>query len=345
MAFEICGAHSNTQTVQQALDAVPPLRLFFQVGGFGKHCKTSSGVNSVSPKHQWFTARAETAGSFSAICLLTAQRLFEDLEGKVPVGAIESCIGGTYVEPWTPPAGNLWQQHMAPLVPMNFGLAIWDQGEADAKRTNSTWYAEEFPRMIQGWRTDFQVPNMPFFYVELCTEYGASLPHEDDFWLAQRKALELPAVGFAVTTDLQRTLHPPDKQDVAERLALEIRRMVYGEDIVSRGPELVSSKAAGDSVTFTFTNSSLATGAGLFVGDAKTCESTSGHNSMASDPFAGNVSLNYSISGATVTVQCASSSGLVRINADYATCFLYGPAGLPAPPVQASCAPKEWLLV
>merc|ERR1712046_227475 len=97
---------------------------------------------------------------------------------------------------------------------------------------------------------------------ELCSEYDAAPPKEDDFWLAQRKALELPAVGFAVTTDVQRTLHPPDKQDIADRLVLEIRRMVYGDDIVSRGPELISAVASGSSVVFTFSNTSLTTGAG-----------------------------------------------------------------------------------
>ena len=32
------------------------------------------------------------------------------------------------------------------------------QGERDAKTTNTTWYAEEFPRMIRGWRAALQTP-------------------------------------------------------------------------------------------------------------------------------------------------------------------------------------------
>merc|ERR1712046_111566 len=115
----------------------------------------------------------------------------------------------------------------------------------------------EFPRMIRGWRDAFEVPEMPFFYVELCTEYGAAEPKESDFWLAQRAALELPNTGFAVTTDVQRTLHPPNKQDVAARLALEVRRIAYGANIVSRGPELVSVKTTAEGVVFTFSNSTL----------------------------------------------------------------------------------------
>ena len=85
--------------------------------------------------------------------------------------------------------------HIKPLLPMRFLAALWDQGEADAKRTNSTWYSHEFPRMISGWRSAFQTPALPFVYVELCTEYGAQQPKENDFWMAQRSALTLPATG------------------------------------------------------------------------------------------------------------------------------------------------------
>jgi sialate O-acetylesterase len=222
---------------------------------------------------------------------------------------------------------------------MTFRAVLWDQGEADAKRTNSSWYAQEFPHMILGWRDAFEVPDMPFFYVELCTEYDAEEPKEDDFWLAQRAATELPQVGFAVTTDIQRALHPPDKQDVADRLALEVRRIVYGEKVVSRGPELLSAEADGKTVVLTFSDASLTTHAGIFVGDSDACDKDAG--SVVTDPLSNRTTLNYTISGAKMTVSCESPSGLVRVNADYATCFLYGSAGLPAPPIQQPCSPTE----
>jgi hypothetical protein len=87
---------------------------------------------------------------------------------------------------------------------------------------------------------------------------GAEEPKEADFWMAQRSALKLDNVGFATTTDIERALHPPDKQDVASRLLLEIRRVVYGEAVVSRGPEVLSTKVADGHLAITFSNSSLA---------------------------------------------------------------------------------------
>ena len=229
------------------------LRLYFQQGSGpnggagGRGCPSGiAGRNSVTTPHAWFSANATNVGGFSAICALTAQYLAE-LQPQVPVGAVESCVGGTNVQPWTPPNGSLWQAYMAPLVPMHFKLALWDQGEADAKRTTSKFYATEFPLMIERWRTAFSPAQpLPFFYVELCTEYGAEEPKEPDFWLAQRQALKLPQTGFATTTDIQRALHPPDKQDVARRLLLEIRRIAYGEPVISRGPEIISNPSPYD---------------------------------------------------------------------------------------------------
>jgi hypothetical protein len=51
---------------------------------------------------------------------------------------------------------------------------------------------------------------------------------EKDFWeFGQRAAITLPKVGFATTTDVDKSaLHPPDKQDIAPRMALEVQRCV-----------------------------------------------------------------------------------------------------------------------
>ena len=132
--------------------------------------------------------------------------------------------------------------------------------------------------MIQRWRQNFENAKLPFFYVELCTEYGAEEPKEPDFWMAQRAALALPLTGFATTTDIQRALHPPDKQDVATRLLLEIQRVAYGMNVVSRGPQLVSTKFSGGKLMVTFSNESLLTHAGLFVGLNATCTASPTNN-------------------------------------------------------------------
>jgi len=270
--------------------------------------------------------------------MLTAQYLFQSMEGKVPVGAVESCISGTNVEPWTPPSGSLYSQHIVPLLPMTFQFVLWDQGEADAKRTSSSYYATEFPKLVTGWRQAFESPTLPFFYVELCTEYGAEEPREAAFWDAQRSVLALPRTGFAVTTDIQRALHPPDKQDVANRLLLEVQRVAYSLPVVSRGPELVAhnGSAVDDStveVTITFSNASLTVHEGIFVGAPGACTTPFEQQSGASRTAAA-----YKIYGSHVVVACTANS-TVLVNSDTADCFLYSnETGLPAPPISVPCS-------
>ena len=234
------------------------------------------------------------------------------------------------------------------LLPMRFLAALWDQGERDEKTTNTTFYSVEFPKMIEGWRAAFETPGLPFVYVEICSENGAEEPKELDFWqYGQRAALKLPAVGFATTTDIDKSaLHPPDKQDIAPRLAGEIRRLALGQNVVARGPELVSTAFAAGRLDITFSNASLVVHAGVVVPPpAQGC--ASGEYGWAYSPAVTqivehrHVQVPFVISGDTVTVTCTPGTATtpVIINGDPATCFLYsGQSGLPAPPLSISCS-------
>lgn len=41
---------------------------------------------------------------------------------------------------------------------------------------------QSFLKMITARREDFEDPNVPFSYVELCSEHGAGEPAEEEFW-------------------------------------------------------------------------------------------------------------------------------------------------------------------
>ena len=187
-------------------------------------------------------------------------------------------------------------------------------------------------------------------------------PHDADFWYAQRTAVtELEAVGYATTTDIQRATHPPDKQDVAVRVGLELERVAYGSSkVVSRGPELLhveatpptaattssSSKTSGGggsgnvtTVVLTFSNASLISHGGILVANGSDTRCGFSGDTMATDAMT-NTPLNYTIKAANVIVECRNGVGssLVQINGDKSVCFLYGPTGLPAPPVLVNCS-------
>jgi hypothetical protein len=115
MAFGTCGANSPEQTPSDALASLPtinPIRFWFQSGSIGGgaaasekaiQCESSQppqgnpwcnvsanvchlNVTTKTPQLRWFNATAGNAGSASAVCLLTAQRLHAVLGGAVPVG-------------------------------------------------------------------------------------------------------------------------------------------------------------------------------------------------------------------------------------------------------------------
>ena len=151
----LCGGQSNMgETPQQALDNLPPLHAFYWYcsgpgGGAGKKCQTSAGTASVTPSHSWFITNASTAGGFSAVCLLTAQKLYESMGARVPVGAVASCVSGTSIAHWMPPdadpdiavpygciyrnhtvCGDLWASGIVPLLPMSLKAVLWVSGDS-----------------------------------------------------------------------------------------------------------------------------------------------------------------------------------------------------------------------
>ena len=95
-------------------------------------------------------------------------------------------------------------------------------GEAEAKRTSSEFYTTEFPTMIKGWRDDFQTPDLPFLYVELCTEYGAKEPKEGDFWQADHIEAVAEGGGSCGLKNL-RTLCVPCHKNETEKLRSRLR--------------------------------------------------------------------------------------------------------------------------
>jgi len=84
---------------------------------------------------------------------------------------------------------------------------------------------------------------------------------------AQAQTLALPNTALATVFDVgdPNSLHPIDKTDVGERLALVARHAAYGEkDLVWTGPIYDSMKVEGNTVRLSFTQ----TGSGLVIGSS-----------------------------------------------------------------------------
>ncbi len=119
--------------------------------------------------------------------------------------------------------------------------AIWYQGESNAGRAKE--YETIFPLLILDWRRQWK-KELPFYFVQLANFRAPSRkPGEASSWAelqnAQRLALRLPATGMAVINDIgdARDIHPRNKKDVGERLALWALANDYNKKgVVVSGP-------------------------------------------------------------------------------------------------------------
>jgi sialate O-acetylesterase len=203
-----------------------------------------------SPK----TVAAGGWGGFSAALFYFGERLHKDLD--VPVGLIDSSWGGSPIEPWTvsgEQGGAMYNGMIAPVKPLAIRGAIWYQGEANVG--SGLKYYDRMKALIEGWRNVWGY-DFPFYFVQLApwSGYGpGSLP---PLWEAQAASLKIPGSGMAVTTDIVeniRDIHPRNKFDVGNRLALWALAKEYGKkDLVYSGPLYKSMTVDGDKIRLSF---------------------------------------------------------------------------------------------
>ena len=226
----------------------------------------------------WKECNPTNAAGFSATAYHFAQSLYQSL--NIPIGIIASSWGGTRVEGWTNreiletypdvnldnkaidemhPSARPMVMYNAMIYPLkNYTINgfIWYQGESNAHAPKL--YAQRLANMVELWRKDWNLGNLPFYYVEIAPfEYGemnAAFLRE-----AQYKAQELiPNSGMITTNDLVETyethnIHPRNKTDVGKRLGFMALNNTYGyKDIWANGPEYKSMEVKDGKIVLTF---------------------------------------------------------------------------------------------
>lgn len=273
----------------------------------------------------WQVTTPQTVGGFTAVGYFFARHLQDQL--KVPVGLIGSNWGGTRIEPWTPPVGfqavpalkdisdnldkfpqknadgsinhqtplALYNGMIAGLVPYGIRGAIWYQGESN--NGEGMLYFEKMKALIGGWRSLWNKPEMPFYFVQLAPfRYGGNAEALPGIWEAQAATLSIPNTGMAVTVDISELgdIHPKNKQDVGKRLALWALATIHGQkDLVYSGPLFKAIAVEGNKARICFDN----VGTGLVARDGKplTCFKIAGEDKKFVDAKA-------EIDGQTVVV-------------------------------------------
>jgi sialate O-acetylesterase len=192
------------------------------------------------------------------------------------------------------------------------------------------------------WGRDF-----PFYYVQLANWRPATNDPSggNREWqygrMAQLQCLSIPKTGMAVAIDIGDAddIHPRNKFDVGERLALWALAKDYGKtDLVYSGPLYAGTTVEGSRIRVRFTS----VGAGLMVGDkvGRSPVKEQSGGKLARFAIAGADKkwfwADAAIDGDTVVVSSPQVTTPVAVRYAFAQnpagCNLYNRAGLPASP-------------
>nr|WP_291528804.1 sialate O-acetylesterase [Bacteroides sp. UBA939] len=152
---------------------------------------------------------------------------------------------------------GMYNSMISPLRNLTFKGALWYQGETNAGRPNE--YEALLSAMLKDWREKLADENLPFFIMQLPNFMQAHHQPVESGWAGMREAqrqvtLKLPNTSLVVTIDLGEwnDIHPLNKKELARRTALQVRKKVYGQNIVYSGPLFTTASVADGKVILSF---------------------------------------------------------------------------------------------
>lgn len=152
---------------------------------------------------------------------------------------------------------TLFNGMIHPLAPFAVAGVVWYQGESNTGMHQAVEYAPMLRLLMANWRKAFERPQMPFVIVQLANYMAFVERPQDTGWSRVREAQRIvaaedPYSELALTIDLGETvdIHPLRKKEVAERIALNFERLVYGKK-VQLAPQVLSSEIKDGKVILT----------------------------------------------------------------------------------------------
>ncbi|MEW6193559.1 MAG: sialate O-acetylesterase [Bacteroidota bacterium] len=150
----------------------------------------------------------------------------------------------------------LFNAMIAPVIPFCIRGVIWYQGENNTY--NALQYRTLFPLLINDWRMQWQQGDFPFYFVQLANFLEVSQQPVEDTWAelreAQMKTLAVKNTGMAVAIDIGDAgdIHPKNKREVGNRLALIALNKLFGFKNEYSGPIYKSYSAERNKIRITF---------------------------------------------------------------------------------------------
>lgn len=347
------GTHEDIEST-----TLPQIRIFQVPSGLFKDRPQAD----VPANCAWAALEPKNNAGFSAVAFYFARALYQRL--KIPIGIVRASHGGGRAEikmseeallsydggrafytaglEWfkTHPSDRKedgtvngrypssdWNAAIAPVICFAKSGILWYQGEHNAG--DASGYCETLRVLIRSWRAASGDGSMPFIIVQLPAfeAKGDGWPRLREDQLAVYRQTE--NAGFVVTIDHgeKDNIHPADKKPVGERLALEARRLIYGESVSGCGPLYRDCSIEGARIVVRFTN----IGGGLKNADGRALDGF--YICDASRHF---VPARATITGETVVVEHPQISAPVAVRYLWesfpATVTLFNQDNLPASP-------------
>ncbi len=240
--------------------------------------------------------------------------------------------------PWVGASGlsTLRNGMIAPLAPYGLKGFAWYQGEANVAEPQN--YQRLLAALVGDWRQSFGGPDLPFLVVQLADFGPRQTRPVESGWAGvrdaeRRVAAADPKVGLASAVDIGDVydIHPANKQQVGHRLALQARKLAYGETtLVAAGPAPLSATLSGGTVVVRLDQPAVVQADARPVG-FELCDA-GGACRFVDAVLAGDQ--------VRLTVPAGFTPVKVRFAwADSPILNLYGATGLPATPFELAIAP------
>jgi sialate O-acetylesterase len=262
---------------------------------------------------RWDRCTPAVIAGHSAVGFVFASRLHEAL--GVPVGMIDTSVGGTPIEPWIPERafaghptlealagharagdvdairrmpggtlvrgdhwlpGRLFNGRIAALVPVALRGVVWYQGESNCGRGEDPRdYAAKLRALVVGWRTSWDRPDLPVCVVQLPQWESPAWPFLREE--QRRAAASLEVTGLVVTIDIDHAadIHPPDKISVGVRAARWALTRLHGHDGAGTGPEFAGAARRGAEIVIRFDDAGTGLMTGRFIEPGEVVDSGS----------------------------------------------------------------------
>ena len=227
---------------------------------------------------EWKVISPETVGDASATGYFFAQAINKTL--NIPIGLVMANKGGTRVESWldrdylekntTESLDSmamikkfpydylrplLWGNGtFSPILKYTVKGIIFYQGCSNVGDPAGQ-YTKRLNDLVSQWRRDFKLGEIPFYFVQIAPYFNSDVNGDWGPKLREQQfnaSKIIPNSGIVCTDDLvypyeSQQIHPSQKQQVGERLALQALNKTYGmKDIWCESPEFKDMKISND---------------------------------------------------------------------------------------------------